>query len=37
VVTPESLSEEDQTKLVDEAATIIIDTFVGMNKNLLEN
>ena len=36
VVTPESLSEEDQSKLVDEAATIIIDTFVGMNKNLLD-
>ena len=35
VVTPDSLSEEDQTKLVDEAATIIVDTFVGMNKNLL--
>lgn len=36
VVTPDSLSEEDQYKLVDEAATIIVDTFVGMNKNLLE-
>ncbi len=36
VVTPESLSEEEQTNLVDEAATIIVDTFVGMNKNLLE-
>ena len=36
VVTPESLSEEEQNNLVDEAATVIIDTFVGMNKNLLE-
>ena len=36
VVTPDSLSEEEQTNLVDEAATIIVDTFIGMNKNLLE-
>ena len=36
VVTPDSLSEEEQNNLVDEAATIIVDTFVGMNKNLLE-
>ncbi len=34
VVAPESMDADEQEELIDEAKTVIIDTFVGMNQDL---
>jgi len=35
VACPESLSADEQEELIDDAKTIIVDTFIGMNRELL--
>ncbi len=35
VACPDSLSAEEQEELIDDATTIIVDTFVGMNREIL--
>ncbi len=35
VACPESLSAEEQSELIDEATTIMVETFVGMNKDIM--